>query len=268
MKSVRYFCIGIALASVFIISSCKDNGGEESSWEEISFTSKYTGDTRQAGVYLPAGYSKNKTYPVIYMPDGLVFTDGTYREALDSLIRYDVIEPVIVACSYENKMHVPGYQMAYRNAEYVELLGEQDDALKKLFDAHMDFFTKEFIPAIEKDYPVSKNREDRIFYGTSNSADFGLTLSFRNQSLFSEYWCFSPVFSDISRYGMLDEKTSYRICWGAKEEINASFDYFPSMVKDIRKRDGSVRSWVFEGGHERPIWESEFIKLVSERFAK
>lgn len=259
-----------ALSAVFIgllAVSCSPKN-QESFFEEYTIESNFTEMPRTIGVYIPAGYDSRKTYPVIYMADGLVFTDGDYRHSLDSMIEYGFIEPVIVACSYENKMRVSGYNMAYRNAEYVERLSDADATLRQLFDAHYKFFTQEFIPSIEKKYSVSKEREDRIFYGTSNSADFGLTLSMKNPELFSEYWCFSPVFSDISGYGMLNADNSYKICWGAKEEINASFDYFPSLVQSIRKRGGKVQSWVYEGGHDRPIWQAEFTGLVSTRFAK
>lgn len=65
---------------------------------------------------------------------------------------------------------------------------------------------------------------------------------------------------------MLKDKVSYRICWGAKEEIG-QFDYFPELLKDIRKRGGSVHSWVFDGGHEREWWTAWFIEELSQRFA-
>ena len=104
-----------------------------------------------------------------------------------------------------------------------------------------------------------------IFFGTSNSADFGITLSMRNQGFMNEYWCYSPVFSDVSDYGMLTTETQYRICWGAKEEIGME-DYFPNLLKDIRKRGGKIHSWVYNGGHDRDWWKYWFSEELKLKF--
>ena len=112
---------------------------------------------------------------------------------------------------------------------------------------------------------MKKDPDGRIFYGTSNSADFGITLSFRDPSLISEYWCFSPVNSNIEHYGMLEDNVTYRICWGVKEEVN-QFDYFPSLGNSIRKRGGNVKSWVFESGHDRGYWRKWFGEELKRRF--
>ena len=70
------------------------------------------GMTRSAGLYIPKGISKDKTYPVIYMADGLVFKECGFKKLIDSLVDSRIISPVIVACSYENKKTVPGYNLA------------------------------------------------------------------------------------------------------------------------------------------------------------
>lgn len=239
---------------------------DSSVFDEFELKSRSTGTERSVGVYLPAGYTSSQTYPVIYMEDGLVFKEGNYQHLLDSLIDNSIIKPVVVACSYEDKNRIEGFELAVRNAEYVETVAASDPALQTIFDNHLKYFTDEFIPAIEDKYSVSTERADRIYYGTSNSADFGLTLSLLRPELFHEYWCFSPVFSDMSSHGMIAESTSYRICWGVKEETKMSFDYFPALAQSLRKRGGSVRTWTFDAGHDRPAWELEFVKLLSEQF--
>lgn len=264
MKIRLKFAIPLAV-SIMAFASCS-NDVSESEFREFDVSSKYLGAKRTVGVYLPQGYDSQKGYPVIYMEDGLVFKEGGYKHLIDSLITYKVIKPVIVACSYEDKSPVEGYTLAVRNAEYVETLAGQDSTLSKIFENHMKYFTDEFVPAIQKRFDVSQKPEDNIYYGTSNSADFGLTLSMRHPGLFSEYWCFSPVYSDLSKYGMLQQKVKYMICWGAKEEASISFDYFPSLVQSIRKRGGNVASWDFNDGHDRDHWRTEFIKLLEKRF--
>ena len=255
--------IACSICSLFILSSCVKTI-ESSQFNEFRIECG-DGTVRSGGIYIPGGIKSDAQLPVIYMADGLVFKDCAFKRMMDSLYECKAIRPVVIACSYENKMTVPGYSIAYRNAEYVEALAKNDNTLAQLFDNHYNFFIGEFIPYIEKHAPVSALPDDRVFFGTSNSADFGLTMSLRNQGLFSEYWCYSPVYSNISEYGMIETPTRYRICWGAKEEIG-QFDYFPNLIKDLKKRGADVHSWVFNGGHDREWWKYWFAEELKLKF--
>lgn len=237
----------------------------ESQFIETRFYSNAMGQSRTIAVYLPANYSKSNTYKVVYTEDGLVFATGNYKELLDSLIAGGLMQPVVVACSYENKDRVPGTGYAYRNAEYVEDIAKSSPTLQRIFDNHMNYFLHEFIPYIENNYSVSKERDGRVYYGTSNSADFGLTMSFRSQGLFAEYWCFSPVYSVLWDYSPLSQKTDYFINWGTGEEMGDRKVYFHNMTNFIEQSGGNVRKWTFNGGHDRPKWREEFSKLAQER---
>lgn len=260
-KAYSYILLTLSILCGF--NSC---GGtkNESEFREFELKAK-DGTVRTGGIYIPKHTKSSSRLPVIYMEDGLVFKDCYYKHLLDSLIDEKCISPVVVACSYENKSTIPGFRISYRNAEYIESLSSQDPQIAQLFDNHYDYFLETFIPYIQKNAPVSRERKDMIFYGTSNSADFGITLSMRNQDVFPEYWCYSPVYSDISRYGMLSGDVDYRICWGVKEEIDSD-EYFPSLVKDIRKRGGNVTSWVFNGTHDRNKWKACFREELKRRF--
>ena len=259
----RIFGTIIILTSLFWTVSCVQTL-EKSEFKEFELTDS-EGNTRKGGVYLPQGMDSKSTYPVIFMEDGLVFKECEFKHMIDSLIDYGIINPVIVACSFENKMTIPGYTISYRNAEFVETIAKTDIKLANLFDVHYNYFKDKFIPYINKNYPVSQEKTDRIFFGTSNSADFGITLGMRDGDMFSELWCYSPVYSDVSEYERLDAPVDFRICWGAKEEVGM-FDYFPSLLKDIRKRGGNVESWVFNGGHDREWWKYWFSEELKRKF--
>lgn len=262
MKKISKISTSLICLTLLVCSCAKTI--EESQFNEFQITCR-DGMVRSGGLYISKGINTGKTYPVIYMADGLVFKECGFKRMLDSLIEIKAISPVVVACSYENKKTVPGYRLAYRNAEYIEALAKNDNELAKLFDNHYLYFINEFIPYIESQAPVSTSADNRIFFGTSNSADFGITLSLRNPGMIAEYWCFSPVYSQINEYGMLSSNTSYSICWGAKEEVGNE-DYFPNLLKDIRKRGGHVNSWVFNGGHDRGWWKFWFSEELKRRF--
>jgi len=257
------YCLQAITITAFLLCSCAKQT-ESSQFREFSLKGS-DGTMRSGAIYLPQGIRPKDKLPVIYMCDGLVFRECGFKKMIDSLIEEKQISPVVIACSYENKMTIPGYRIAFRNAEYIESLAEKDQKLANLFKNHYNYFIKEFIPYIEKEAPVSKLPKDRVFFGTSNSADFGITLSMRDQGLMSEYWCYSPVFSDVSGYGLIESPTSYRICWGIKEEVGLE-EYFPNLLKDIRKRGGDVKSWVYNGGHDRNWWKHWFREELKRRF--
>ena len=259
----RIFGTILLFTSLFCTVSCVQTL-EESKFKEFELTDS-EGNTRNGGIYLPQGMNSKSSYPVIFMEDGLVFKECGFKHMIDSLIENEIISPVIVACSFENKMTIPGYTISYRNAEFVETIAKTDSKLSNLFDVHYNYFKEIFVPYIDNNYPVSEEKADRIFFGTSNSADFGVTLGMRDGDLFSEFWCYSPVYSDVTEYGMLTAPVNFRICWGAKEEVGM-FDYFPTLIKDIRKRGGNVESWVFNGGHDRDWWKYWFCKELEHRF--
>ena len=253
----------LSICTFCLFNSCVKTT-DKSVFKEFQMNCK-DGLVRSGAIYIPKGIRSDDKLPVIYMGDGLVFKETRFKSMMDSLIENRHIRPVIIACSYENKNQISGYKIAYRNAEYAELIAKNDNTLAGLFDNHHSFFVNEFIPYIEKNAPVSKDPDDRIYFGTSNSADFGLTLSLRDPGLIPEYWCYSPVCSDISDYGMISEPTSYRICWGIREEVGNE-DYFPNLIKDIRKRGGEVNSWIFNGGHDREWWKYWFSEELKRRF--
>jgi enterochelin esterase-like enzyme len=256
----------VGLAAIFVITACKQQSNQESIYREFQIDSKCLSESRSVGIYLPAGYSEKNEYPVIYAEDGMVLVSGDYKHLIDSLIDNGYIKPIVVACSYENTNKIPGFDLAYRNAEYVESLSRDNDTLRPIFDNHMNYFINEFITMIEDNYSVSKSRENMIYYGTSNSADFGITLSMMHPELMANYWCFSPVASNCDGYPMLEQKIEYNICWGLKEELSSDDEYFQLLVQSIRKRGGKVYDWAYPGAHDRECWRDEFVKMLVDRF--
>lgn len=256
----------VGMAAIFVITACKQQTNKESIFNEFQLDSKFLSENRSVGVYLPAGYSEKNEYPVIYAEDGMALVSGNYKHLLDSLINNGYIKPVVVACSYENNNQIPGLNLSYRDVEYNEILSRNNDTLRPIFDNHMNYFINEFMPTIEENYSVSKSRDDRIYFGTSNSANFGISLSMNSPELMANYWCFSPVASNCDGYGMLEQKIEYNICWGLKEEFSSEEEVFQPLVLSIRKRGGKVYDWTFSGANERECWRDEFVKMLVLRF--
>jgi hypothetical protein len=103
-------------------------------------------------VWLPPGYYENesKRYPVLYMHDGQNLIDPTTSafgtdwqidEAADSLIRKNIIEPIIIVGIYNSR---------YRRSEYTSA----DTGA-----VYMRFITEKLKPMIDKKYRTLPGRE-------------------------------------------------------------------------------------------------------------
>ena len=71
------FIMFLMASSLFL--SCNDKVLTESVFEELEIKDK-DGGVRKGGLYLPLGYDSRQEYPVVYMADGLVFKDNSYRD--------------------------------------------------------------------------------------------------------------------------------------------------------------------------------------------
>jgi len=156
--------------------------------------SKYLKEDRIISIYFPKNYSNLMEYPVIFATDGQIITDGKYNILLDSIIENKIIPPIILIGIYSNEKPATS-NSEYRNYEYIESWSNKKDTILGCrFENHLSFFIKEVIQYIENQYSVTKNRENRMFYGCSNGAGFGITLLFKHPELFSNYLCFSPCY--------------------------------------------------------------------------
>ena len=115
----KIFILLTSFLMLLIAVSCNEETTSTSEFREFEIKCQ-DGTVRTGGIYLPQGIKSKDELPVIYMADGLVFKDCKFKSMIDSLIDLKAIRPVVIACSYENKKSVPGYKLAYRNAEYVE----------------------------------------------------------------------------------------------------------------------------------------------------
>ena len=127
-------CLQAITITAFLLCSCAKQT-ESSQFSEFSLKGS-DGTMRSGAIYLPQGIRPKDKLPVIYMCDGLVFRECGFKKMIDSLIEEKQISPVVIACSYENKMTIPGYRIAFRNAEYIESLAEKDQKLANLCKNH------------------------------------------------------------------------------------------------------------------------------------
>jgi predicted alpha/beta superfamily hydrolase len=157
---------------------------------------------RDVIVWLPPGYESdlNKNYPVLYMHDGQNIVDPNTSsfqvdwqidEAADSLIRKELIEPIII---------VGIYNTPDRNHEYSE---------DKLGLLYMKFIVDSLKPFIDRNYRTKPDRMNTANGGGSLGGLISFMLMWDYSEIFSKAICFSPAFK-IDQYDFVDNVKSYK----------------------------------------------------------
>jgi enterochelin esterase-like enzyme len=143
--------------------------------EPFEYNSDVTGTRRKANVYLPAGYTAGRKYPVLYLLHGIGGDENEWLNAvgskpiLDNLIAGGEAVPMIVV--FANGRALPNDRVPKGN-----VFTPENSAGFAKFDRDLIEF---LIPAIQAKFSVLADREHRALAGLSmgggQTLNFGLT---------------------------------------------------------------------------------------------
>ena len=133
--------------------------------DDIRISSDVLGYDLQYRVYVPEGVRRNSELPTLYITDGQWYISrGELPALLDKEIAAGNIDPLLVV--FVDSRNPDNLQQNRRNQQFF------------CNQRYVDFFTEELLPSVDKDYPSSAVRDDRVILGLSfggrNSACFGL----------------------------------------------------------------------------------------------
>ena len=131
--------------------------------EPMPIESRAFGETREIGIYLPAGYAEDREYPLIILHDGTDFLDhADLKTVLDNLIHRGEVPPFIAVLTR------PGE----RNGEYT---GDT---------RHADFLTGEVLPLVHERFPIRRGPENTVLMGSSLGAVASLATAFHHPGVY------------------------------------------------------------------------------------
>lgn len=192
-------------------------------------------------IYLPAGYeTSERKYPVVYLLHG--YTDdqtgwlqfGEINRYADKAIAEGIIPPMIIVMPNADSSW---YINAYDGKESYE-----------------DFFVKEFMPTIEKSYPIKAEKKFRGIAGLSMGGYGTLIYALKYPQLFAAAAPLSAAVFDDSvvvttpedRYEGIFGKLYGRNLKG-KDRLNTNW-YSNSVLKIVEKKSPDelrkVRYWI------------------------
>ncbi|MBX2966480.1 MAG: esterase family protein [Cyclobacteriaceae bacterium] len=151
--------------------------------KDLLFNSVTLGYQVTYSIYYPANFNQHNTYPVLYVTDGYEYLHerlGNMKDILDNLVADKKIKPVLV-------VFIDHREPVNRsnNRRMMELA---------MNSRYLNFVADEFIPALEKQFNISKDRADRGIMGSSMGGLTAAYFAFSRPEVFGLAGIQSPAF--------------------------------------------------------------------------
>ncbi|KLU05396.1 hypothetical protein RISK_002603 [Rhodopirellula islandica] len=206
-------------------------------------------------IYLPPGYAETeqgapeKNYPVVFVHDGKSAMDsGNQASIVDQLIHSKAIRPVVVV---------------FIDKRFYPMQGAS---------GYPEFFAKELLPKIDREYRISANRDDRA----SLSGGFGATLALMATLPVSDQigviGCHSPFAFEmlhpmVSQLSKLpNDRCQILVQWSRHEFRNPSEnwnmgDQAQIIAKILADGDHEVTSEGIGTGSDWVSWRTQSVRM-------
>jgi enterochelin esterase-like enzyme len=158
----------------------------------------FTNTTRNYWIYVPAQYDPKTPAALMIFQDGQAFVrlDGDYRipYVFDNLI-YRREMPVTIAV-FVNPGHTPEQQES-SSTNWGDTINNRGAEYNELNDKYARLVIDELMPAVEKDYNISKDPDDHAIAGASSGAICAFTVAWQRPDRFHKVISTIGSFTDI-----------------------------------------------------------------------
>ena len=235
--------------------------------QELAYDSGITGTLRRALIYLPAGYSADRKYPVLYLLHGIGGNQDEWRgyvratAILDNLIADGKAVPMIVVMPNGRALaddRSPPEDRVFTPENAAGFARFERDLL--------DFL----IPAVEAKYSVDVDREHRAIAGLSMGGGQALNFGLSHPDTFAWIGAFSPAPNTRPPAELLpDPKVArkqvallYLSCGNRDGLINVSQDLHAYL-----KQHEVSHVWnVDDHGHDGDSWANNLYHFAQKLF--
>ena len=225
--------------------------------------SKALGEMRRLNIYLPPGWSKDKTWPAVFLADN---SASTYAPLVEQMILAGQIAPIVLVSAESGVPAVVGaaptrYGADLRSAEYIRHFEGAGDR----FGQHMKFFTDELTRYAVREFSVSPRREDHVVAGFSSGGVFALWAGILHPEVYAYAIPMSPgvavVTADDLSAGV---RTRFRFAGGLYEP---HFIETAQAAEAVLKLGGYDASGMYlSAGHDPDQWRIVMHAALLEIF--
>jgi enterochelin esterase-like enzyme len=230
--------------------------------DTISYNSTTVGTTRQALIYTPPGYSKDKKYPVLYLLHGIggdkmEWLNGGHPEViLDNLYAEKKVEPMIVI--------MPNGRAMKDDRSTGNIMAP--DKVQAFATFEKDLLI-DLIPFVEKNFPALTDREHRAIAGLSMGGGQSLNFGLGNLDKFAWVGGFSSAPNTKSPEQLIPDPAKAReqlkLLWlscGDKDRLIT----FSQRTHDYCAANNIPHHYyiITEGGHDFNVWKLSLYNFV------
>lgn len=231
---------------------------------KITYKSSTVGKKRSANVILPAGYSKDKKYPVLYLLHGIAGNEEEWIQGANTkvivgnLIAEGVTEPFITV--------VPNIRARKKDYDYSDMMSADHIAA---FNNFINDLENDLMPYINSKYSVYTDREHTAICGLSMGGMESLNIGFQHLEQFAYIGAFSPAPSldqSLLKVDNIEYKPKYvLICSGDADTTvgNSPYSYHCTLDKN------NVENTWYEvpgGRHDFNVWSEGLYNFVKNIF--
>ncbi len=226
---------------------------------DILFQSKALGYQITYSVYVPAGHQPKDSLPTIYVTDGFEYMHpkmGNMVTILDNLIVDKKISPIIA--------------IFIDHLEPVNRSNNRRMDELAMNEKYMKFFTEEFIPLAEQNYPVLKGRENRAILGNSMGGLTSAYFIFSRPEVFGMAGIQSPAFwSKPQIYSLCDAVSNSETRISMTSGIINDASESTRKMKTILEKNSCIYTYrETNEGHSWGNWRNLIDDILIDFFAK
>jgi enterochelin esterase-like enzyme len=227
---------------------------------QLHYDSRAVSGRRSVTVYLPPGYLKSASYPVLYLLHGAGDDDetawikkGRADNILDNLHQDGLIVPMIVVLP-NGWARVPGVPGS-SNALEADLLGD-------------------LIPFVDRTFATRANRENRAIAGLSMGGGQALTLGLKHLDRFAWVGGFST--SMFGKSGDLADlitepvamRNQLRLLWISCGDDDPQLGMSAAFHDALEAKDIPHVWHVDVGEHDWPVWRNDLYWFARRVFVR
>ena len=223
--------------------------------ELVEYDSKTVGAKRHARVYTPPGYSKEQTYPVLYLLHGIGGDENEWSRngapdvILDNLYAEKKLVPMIVV--------LPNGR-ASKDVTARDPIPKQSPA----FAAFEQDLLTDLIPFIEKTYPVKADQPSRALAGLSMGGGQALNFGLGNVDTFAWVGGFSSAPNTKPPGELIADpvqaKKSLRLIYLACGDKDGLLRISQNVHRMLDEKEiPHIYNVISDGKHDFKVWKSD-----------
>lgn len=246
--------------------------------KKISYFSTTANRQKSANVILPAGYSENEKYPVMYVNHGIF---GDENSMLEAGMGIQTISANLAARGEAEKMIIVCGNM-FSSSTMASPSGFDVNTTKG-YDAYLDDLTKDLMPYIEKNFSVKTGRENTAITGFSMGGREALFIGISRPDIFGYIGgaCPAPGITPTQDNFMIHPGCMQEAEFKTEEGANRPYVLMisgaamdgvvgdhPQRYHNILTKNGCDHVWqeVPQGGHDGVTVRAHFYNFAKAAF--